>query len=94
MIENKSTILFSEAIANVDKASRLGSPVCLQLGFQRTLEKRENGTSGSARHPVIVCVQYPDSGIQLIQIVSTQCEVLNWNAREAQMLSCSVKLGM
>ena len=30
-MENKSTMLFSEAIANVDKATRPGSPLCLQL---------------------------------------------------------------
>ena len=31
IIENKSTILFSEAISNIDKATRPGSPFCLQL---------------------------------------------------------------
>ena len=31
IIEKKSAILFSEAIANVDKATRPGSPLCLQL---------------------------------------------------------------
>ena len=29
--DSKSTILFSEAIANDDKATRPGSPLCLQL---------------------------------------------------------------
>ena len=31
IIENKSTILFSEAITNVDKAAKPGSALCLQL---------------------------------------------------------------